>query len=111
MSARSTGRIWTTSTDAICSLAIHGQRVGACAMADDEKVRGAINPIDPTEGLHVLKNRFQKKYMGEQCEALLINLDDAIEHTLRMAPVRDRDYLVDHTDARDPVHAEAQLER
>src|SRR4051812_34024006 len=76
-----------------------------------EKPFGAMNPLDPTTGLHVLKSRFQKKYMGEQCEFLLAHLDEVIHHTFRFAPVRNRPYLVDHANARRPEHPEGQLER
>jgi hypothetical protein len=77
----------------------------------DERPRGAIRTLSPAKGLHVLKNEFQKKYLREQCEFLLAHLDEAIHHTFRLAPVRNRPYLVDHANARRPEHPEGQLER
>ena len=77
----------------------------------DPKPLGTMNDLDPTLGLHVLKREFQKKYMGEQCESLLAHLDEAIDHTLRLAPVRERPYLVSHESAKHPIHAEGRLER
>src|SRR4051794_30789529 len=71
---------------------------------------GAMNELNPTHGLHVLKKRFHKKYMREQSEFLLAHVDEVIHHTFRLAPVRlGRRYLMDHSAATpSPKHREAK---
>src|SRR4051794_1554879 len=79
----------------------------------EPKPFGTMNELDPTQGLHVLKKRLQKKYMREQCEFVLAHVDEVIHHTFRLAPVRlGRRYLMDHSAATpSPKHREAKLER
>src|SRR4051794_20440341 len=47
----------------------------------------------PTDSLHRLKDKWgcQRKYLEEQCRALLTHLDEAIEATRLASPVRSSD--------------------
>src|SRR4051812_37658919 len=70
-----------------------------------------MNPITPEQGLHCVKRSFQKKFMGEQCEALVRALDVAIERTRALAPVRERPYLVKRAVGTITQGPESRLER
>lgn len=72
-----------------------------------------MNAINPADGLHRIKRQFQKRYMGQQCEALVRSVDDAIDATVCAAPIRTGRlrYLIARQPGTKPVHAEAQLER
>jgi hypothetical protein len=55
--------------------------------------RGRMRVIDPGKGLHLLKDDFQKRYTTEQCDALVRQLDIAMDATLAAAPVRHEKYF------------------
>jgi hypothetical protein len=83
----------------------------ASRSASAKRPWGAMNEIRPADGLHRIKDRFQKTYMAIQCEILLKGLDEAIDATLKAAPVRQQGYLVDHSGAKSPRLPEGALER
>ena len=68
-----------------------------------DRNRGERNIIS-AGALHLLKRKFQKRFLAEQCAELTNCLADALDATLKVAPVREgKIYLHDRT-------AEAQVE-
>jgi hypothetical protein len=78
----------------------------------NEKPRGAMNEIVAADGLHRIKDEFQKTYMALQCDVLVRNLDAAIDATLKQAPIRrtPKKYLIDRKKVAEPKRAERSLE-
>ena len=63
------------------------------------------------EGLHVLKRRFQKRFLAQQCTDLVNCLEGAIAATMEVAPVREgKRYIKERTEPREIKAAEARWE-
>jgi hypothetical protein len=71
---------------------------------------GAPNPITATS-LHLLKHKFQKRFLAQQCTSLTNCLTDALAATATAAPVRENPYIIDRPKPRGSLaHDEARWE-
>jgi hypothetical protein len=74
------------------------------------RTRGEANPIAATS-LHLLKHKFQKRFLAQQCISLTNCLTDALAATATAAPVRDNPYIIDRLERRASLaHDEARWE-
>jgi hypothetical protein len=72
--------------------------------------RGERNVITQ-DGLHLLKRKFQKSFLADQCAELTNCLADALAATMKIAPVREgKPYLHDREAPRDTKASEATWE-
>jgi hypothetical protein len=79
----------------IPGLVARGRSVGA---VEEPRRRGLANAIT-ADGLHLLKRRFQKRFLAQQCTQLAHCLEDAIAATLEAAPVREGKPYIQNRDA------------
>jgi hypothetical protein len=72
--------------------------------------RGQANIIG-AEALHILKRRFQKRFLAQQCTQLVNCLETALAATMDVAPVRiGKRYIQERIGPRDPRASEATWE-
>lgn len=75
-----------------------------------KRTRGERNVITPA-GLHLLKRKFQKRFLAKQCAELTDCLADALAATMEIAPLREgKAYIHDREAPRDTRASEATWE-
>jgi hypothetical protein len=78
--------------------------------AMEKRQRGERNIIT-ADALHLLKRKFQKRFLGQQCAELTACLADALAATKKVAPVREgKDYIHDRSAERKTAASEATWE-
>ena len=75
-----------------------------------ERRRGTPNTITPHLGLHLLKRKFQKRFLAQQCKELTSCLGEALAATIAAAPIRTTPYIRERKKRDDITFAEAQWE-
>ena len=79
-------------------------------MIVEGRTRAEPNPITATS-LHLLKRKFQKRFLAQQCTSLTNCLTDALAATATAAPVRKNPYIIDRPKSRvNLAHDEARWE-